>query len=135
MALFKTKPIVEDENKSKIDLLMSVTNSKMTPKEVNRVYQILDAEVMKKIPRNMQIIEAMDKITELKGDWLTPTEKENFVAGVWMFDTLDTSKPQNKAYINEEQLKYVKEAVLGTQFKAARNSEYYAELREYQYKY
>ena len=114
---------------------MDVTHSKMTPREVQRVYQILDSEVIKKFPRNMQIIVAMDKLTELKGDWLTPTEKENFVAGVWMFDTLDTTKPENQSYINEEQLKYVKEAVLGTQFKAARNSQYYSEIRDYQIKY
>ena len=73
MALFRTKQTESEDRASKINLLMSVTNSKMTPKEVNRVYQILDSEVMKKFPRNMQIIEAMDKLTELKGDWLTPT--------------------------------------------------------------
>ena len=52
-----------------------------------------------------------------------------------MFDTLDTEIEANKAYINEEQLKYVKKAVLGEQFKAARNGEYFENLKEYMYKY
>ena len=122
-------------NDEKLNLLMQVTNGKMSLKEVERVYKLLDEQVIKKMPRNVQIIEAMELIKEIKGEWLTNEEKENFVAGVWMFDTLDLSNKKNLSYINAEQLKYVKQAVLGTQFKAARDGQYYAELKEYKYKY
>lgn len=122
-------------NAEKMNLLVQVTNNKMSLKEVERVYKILDEQVMKKMPKNVQIIEAMDLLKEIKGEWLTNEEKENFVAGVWMFDTLDTTKKKNLAYINPEQLKYVKQAVLGTEFKAARDGQYYAEIQEYKYKY
>lgn len=122
-------------NNEKMNLLMEVTNNKMSLKEVERVYNILDEKVMKKMPRNVQVIEAMDLLREIKGEWLTDEEKENFVAGVWMFDTLDISKKKNLAYINAEQLKYVKQAVLGMEFKAAKEGQYYAEVQEYKYKY
>ena len=122
-------------NGEKMNLLMQVTNNKMSLKEVERVYKILDEEVMKKMPRNVQIIEAMNLIREIKGEWLTDEEKENFVAGVWMFDTLDTTKKKNLVFINSEQLKYVKQAVLGTEFKAAKEGQYYSKINEYKYKY
>ena len=125
---------IEDEHQKKMNLLMQVTNSKMTEKEVERVYKTLDEEIIKKMPRNVQIIEAMEMIQKMKGDWLTEEEKENFVAGVWMFDTLK-SEEKNKNYINSEQLKYVKQAVLGNQFKAAKQGKYYAEIQDYKLKY
>lgn len=125
---------IEDEHQKKMNLLMQVTNSKMTEKEVERVYKTLDEEIIKKMPRNVQIIEAMEMIQKMKGDWLTEEEKENFVAGVWMFDTLK-SEEKNKNYINLEQLKYVKQAVLGNQFKAAKAGKYYAEIQDYKLKY
>ena len=124
-----------DENDKKMQLLNQVTNGKMSLKEVERVYNLIDEKVMKKCPRNEQIIEAMDLLKEIKGEWLTDEEKENFVAGVWMFDTLDTKQKTNSNYLNSEQLKYVKQAVLGTQFKAAREGQYYAEIKEYKLKY
>ena len=37
--------------------------------------------------------------------------------------------------MNKEQLKYVKQAVLGTEFKVAAEGKYYAEFKEYKYKY
>ena len=113
------------ENEDKLDLLMQATNGKMSLKETKRVYDLLESEVLSKSPKNMQIIEAMDLLDEVKGDWLTKDEKENFVAGVWMFSTLDSS---DKRYANLEQLKYVKQAVLGTEFKNARVGKYYAEF-------
>ena len=125
---------IEDEHQKKMNLLMQVTNSKMTEKEVERVYKTLDEEIIKKMPRNVQIIEAMEMIQKMKGDWLTEEEKENIVAGVWMFDTLK-SEEKNKNYINPEQLKYVKQAVLGNQFKAAKAGKYYAEIQDYKLKY
>lgn len=132
---FKLSKESINENEKKMQLLNQVTNGKMSLKEVERVYNIIDTEVMKKLPRNVQIIEAMDLLKEIKGEWLTNEEKENFVAGVWMFDTLDTTQKQNSNYLNTEQLKYVKQAVLGTQFKAAREGQYYAEIKEYKLKY
>lgn len=122
-------------NSEKMNLLMQVTNNKMTLKEVERVYKLLDNEVMKKLPKNVQVIEAMDMLKDVKGNWLTDEEKENFVAGVWMFDTLDTTKKKNLAYINPEQLDYVRKAVLGAEFKAAKMGKYYAEINEYRHKY
>lgn len=132
---FKLSKESINENEKKMQLLNQVTNNKMSLKEVERVYNIINNEVMKKLPRNVQIIEAMDLLKEIKGEWLTNEEKENFVAGVWMFDTLDTTKKINSNYLNTEQLKYVKQAVLGTQFKAAREGQYYAEIKEYKMKY
>lgn len=131
--IFKIKKT--DETEEKIDLLMKVTNNKMSLKETKRMYDIINTEVIKKSPKNMQIIDAMDLLDEIKGNWLSKEEKENFVAGLWMFNTLDTTKKENKKYINEEQLKYVKQAVLGNEFKAASAGKYYAEYKEYKYKY
>ncbi len=118
----------------KMDLLMQVTNNKMTLGEVTRVYQILDSQI-KKVPKNVQVIEAMDLLKEIKGNWLTNEEKENFVTGVLMFDTLDTTNKKNLAYLNTEQLKYVKQAVLGSQFKKIREKQYLGEINEYKIKY
>ncbi len=122
-------------NEQKMNLLMEVTNNKMSLKEVEKIYKAIDEQVMKKMPKNVQVIEAMDMLKELKGNWLTEEEKENFVAGAWMFETLDTTNPKNCSYINSEQLKYVKQAVLGTQFQAAKQGKYYAEIKEYKLKY
>lgn len=122
-------------NEQKMNLLMEVTNNKMSLKEVEKVYKAIDEQVMKKMPKNVQVIEAMDMLKELKGNWLTEEEKENFVAGAWMFETLDTTNPKNCSYINSEQLKYVKQAVLGTQFQAAKQGKYYEEIKEYKLKY
>ena len=132
-SVFKLKTV--DDTTEKINLLMQVTHHKLSTAEVQKLYQTLDTEVIKKMPRNVQIIEAMDLLTKMKGEWLTKDEKESFVAGVWMFDTLDTTQAKNQAYLNEEQLKYVKQAVLGEQFKAARTGEYFENLKEYMYKY
>lgn len=122
-------------NEQKMNLLMEVTNNKMSLKEVEKVYKAIDEQVMKKMPKNVQVIEAMDMLKELKGNWLTEEEKENFVAGAWMFETLDTTNHKNCSYLNSEQLKYVKQAVLGTQFQAAKQGKYYAEIKEYKLKY
>ena len=122
-------------NEQKMNLLMEVTNNKMSLKEVEKIYKAIEEQVMKKMPKNVQVIEAMDMLKELKGNWLTEEEKENFVAGAWMFETLDTTNPKNCSYINSEQLKYVKQAVLGTQFQAAKQGKYYAEIKEYKLKY
>ena len=122
-------------NEQKMNLLMEVTNNKMSLKEVEKIYKAIDEQVMKKMPKNVQVIEAMGMLKELKGSWLTEEEKENFVAGAWMFETLDTTNPKNCSYINSEQLKYVKQAVLGTQFQAAKQGKYYAEIKEYKLKY
>ena len=67
---------IEDEHQKKMNLLMQVTNSKMTEKEVERVYKTLDEEIIKKMPRNVQIIEAMEMIQKMKDDWLTEEEKK-----------------------------------------------------------
>lgn len=131
--IFKLKKT--DENEEKMNLLMEVTNGKMTLKETKRVYDILNTEIMQKMPKNMQIIESMDLLDEIKGNWLTKEEKENFVAGMWMFDTMNSKSDSTKKYMNSEQLKYVKEAILGTEFKAASEGKYYAEYKEYKYKY
>lgn len=137
MSVFKKFFKLNDSkiNEQKMNLLMEVTNNKMSLKEVEKVYKAIDEQVMKKMPKNVQVIEAMDMLKELKGNWLTEEEKENFVAGAWMFETLDTTKPKNCSYINSEQLKYVKQAVLGTQFQAAKQGKYYAEIKEYKLKY
>ena len=78
-------------NEQKMNLLMEVTNNKMSLKEVEKIYKAIDEQVMKKMPKNVQVIEAMDMLKELKGNWLTEEEKENLVAGAWMFETLDTT--------------------------------------------
>ena len=53
-----------------------------------------------------------------------------------MFDTADSEEnTSNKKYMNSEQLKYVRQAVLGLDFKAAKDGKYYAEYNEYKHKY
>ena len=131
--IFKLK--TTDLNTEKFNLLMEVTHHKMTTAEVEKIYHFMDSKIIKAMPRNVQIIEAMQLLDNTKGEWLTKDEKESFVAGVWMFDTLDTTQKKNVNYLNLEQLKYVKQTVLGDQFKAARNGEYYENLKEYMYKY
>lgn len=131
--VFKLKKT--DENEEKMNLLMEVTNSKMTLKETKRLYDLLTSEVMPKMPSNMKIVESMHTLTDIKGDWLTKEEKENFVAGVWMINNMDLEKNFNKKYLNPEQLKYVKQAVLGREFKMARESRYYKEYQDYKNKY
>ena len=132
-SIFKLKTV--DVNAEKINLLMEVTHNKLSTAEVEKIYHFMDSKIIKAMPRNVQIIEAMQLLDNTKGEWLTKDEKESFVAGVWMFDTLDTTQKKNVNYLNLEQLKYVKQAVLGDQFKAARNGEYYENLKEYMYKY
>ena len=53
-------------NEQKMNLLMEVTNNKMSLKEVEKVYKAIDEQVMKKMPKNVQVIEAMDMLKELK---------------------------------------------------------------------
>lgn len=131
--VFKLKKT--DENEEKMNLLMEVTNSKMTLKETKRLYDLLTSEVMPKMPSNMKIVESMHRLTDIKGDWLTKEEKENFVAGVWMINNMDLEKNFNKKYLNSEQLKYVKQAVLGREFKMASESRYYKEYQAFKNKY
>lgn len=113
---------------------MEVTNGKMTSKETKRVFDILNQEIMQKVPEKAKISEAMSRLEEIKGDWLTREEKENFVAGVWMLETMNDNK-KDKKYINSEQLKYVRQAVLGTEFKDINQNKYYSEFKEYKEKY
>lgn len=130
--IFKLKK--SNENEEKINLLMEVTNGKMTSKETKRVFDILNQEIMQKVPEKAKISEAMSRLEEIKGDWLTREEKENFVAGVWMLETMNDNK-KDKKYINSEQLKYVRQAVLGTEFKGINQNKYYSEFKEYKEKY
>ena len=61
-------------NEQKMNLLMEVTNNKMSLKEVEKIYKAIEEQVMKKMPKNVQVIEAMDMRKELKGTWLTEEE-------------------------------------------------------------
>ena len=128
--LFKVNSISESELES--NLLMKVTNNKISSSEISKIYESMQHEIIEKAPKESQISEAMKMLNSVKGSYLSTEEKENFIAGVWMFNSMKEEGVSNRSrYINTEQLKYVKQAVLGTQFNAVKNNDYSQKYKEF----
>lgn len=104
-----------------LGILMQATHNKITLKETERLYDLLSSNAMSLASDNLKVYAGMRILTQQKADWLTNEEKESFVAGVWLCECGKDSK-NNKGitYINPEELKYTKYAILGTAFKAVR---------------
>lgn len=111
------EPLFQKE--AAISVIMHSVNNKFTFKETERIYDIISSKAMSLDTNDARIREGMKIITELKEDWLTKEEKENFVTGVWLCEcATDSMNNKGISYINLEELKYTRLAVLGSSFKA-----------------
>ncbi len=111
------EPLFQKE--AAISVIMHSVNNKFTFQETERIYDIISSKAMSLSTDDARIREGMKIITELKEDWLTKEEKENFVAGVWLCEcATDSMNNKGISYINSEELKYTRHAVLGSSFKA-----------------
>lgn len=101
-----------------INILINSIHNKISIVEAERLYDLIATEAMTLSSDNERISKGMTIITDAKAEWLTNEEKESFVAGVWLCECARDSK-NNKGitYINPEELKYTRQAVLGTSFK------------------
>lgn len=120
--MFKLKNLSssDQQKKNAINVLMNATHNKMTTAETERIYDIILTEAMSLDDNLARIKQGLSLMTYLKEDWLTKEEKENFVAGVWLCECcFDSNSNKGITYINPEELKYTKQAVLGNIFKAA----------------
>lgn len=113
----------EYQKMNALNVLMTATHNKLTLNETEKIYNILSSKMTSISDQNTCIKESMEAITKLKADWLTREEKENFVAGVWLCECgTDSKNNKGISYINAEELKYTKQAILGTSFKLADTS-------------
>ena len=67
-----------------LNVLMSATHNKLTINETEKIYNILSSKMTSITDKNTCIKESMDILTQMKADWLSKEEKENFIAGVWL---------------------------------------------------
>lgn len=101
-------------------VIQEATHNKLSIAEAERVYDAVVTKAMSLPGNNAKIKAAMDLLTEMKADWLTNDEKENFVAGVWLCECGKDSKNNSGiTYINPVELQYTRKAILGTAFKEA----------------
>lgn len=109
----------EYQKTNALNVLMDVTHNKLTLSETEKIYNLLSEKMLSINDNNLCIKESMELLTNLKSDWLTKEEKENFVAGVWLCECrTDAKSNKGISYINNEELKYTKQAILGTAFKS-----------------
>ena len=103
-----------------MNIIQEATHNKLSIAEAERVYDAIATNAMSLSGTNAKIKAAMDILTEMKSNWLTAEEKENFVAGVWLCECgRDSKNNSGITYINPVELQYTRKAVLGTAFKEA----------------
>ena len=103
-----------------MSIIQEATHNKLSFAEAERVYDAIATNAMSLSGTNAKIKAAMDILTEMKSNWLTTEEKENFVAGVWLCECgRDSKNNSGITYINPVELQYTRKAVLGTAFKEA----------------
>ena len=103
-----------------MNIIQEATHNKLSIAEAERVYDAIATNAMSLSGTNAKIKAAMDILTEMKSNWLTTEEKENFVAGVWLCECgRDSKNNSGITYINPVELQYTRKAVLGTAFKEA----------------
>ena len=101
-------------------VIQEATHNKLSIAEAERVYDAIATNAMSLSGNNAKIKAAMDILTEMKANWLTTEEKENFVAGVWLCECGKDSKNNSGiTYINPTELQYTRKAILGNAFKEA----------------
>ena len=103
-----------------LNIIQEATHNKLSIAEAERVYDAIATNAMSLSGTNARIKAAMNILTEMKSNWLTTEEKENFVAGVWLCECGKDSKNNSGiTYINPVELQYTRKAILGTAFKEA----------------
>ena len=103
-----------------MNIIQEATHNKLSIAEAERVYDAIATNAMSLSGTNAKIKAAMDILTEMKSNWLTTEEKENFVAGVWLCECgRDSKNNSGITYINPVELQYTRKAILGTAFKEA----------------
>lgn len=114
-------PMAEMKQKNKaMNIIQTATHNKLSLAEAERVYDAIATKAMILPTDNAKIKEAMAILTEMKADWLTNEEKENFIAGVWLCECAkDSQNNSGITYINPEELQYTRKAILGTAFREA----------------
>lgn len=114
-------PMTEMKQKNKaMNIIQTATHNKLSLIEAERVYDAIATKAMILPNDNARIKEAMAILTEMKANWLTNEEKENFISGVWLCECgKDSQNNSGLTYINAEELQYTRKAVLGTAFKEA----------------
>ena len=114
-------PMTELKQKNKaMNIIQTATHNKLSLVEAERVYDAIATRAMTLPNDNARIKEAMAILTEMKANWLTNEEKENFISGVWLCECgKDSQNNSGITYINAEELQYTRKAVLGTAFKEA----------------
>ena len=114
-------PLTEMKQKNKaMSIIQTATHNKLSLFEAERIYDIIATKAMVLPTNDAKIKEAMSILTEMKANWLTNEEKENFIAGVWLCECgKDSQNNSGLTYINSEELQYTRKAVLGTAFKEA----------------
>ena len=101
-------------------VIQAATHNKLSITEAERVYDAIATKAMLLPTNEAKIKEAMSILTEMKANWLTTEEKENFVAGVWLCECgKDSQNNSGLTYINAEELQYTRKAILGVAFKDA----------------
>ena len=114
-------PLTEIKQKNKaMNIIQTATHNKLSLTEAERVYDAIATKAMILSSDSARIREAMTILTEMKANWLTNEEKENFVAGVWLCECAkDSQNNSGLTYITAEELQYTRKAILGTAFKEA----------------
>ena len=114
-------PMADIKQKNKaMNIIQTATHNKLSITEAERVYEAIATKAMTLPTDNAKIKEAMAILTEMKANWLTAEEKENFIAGVWLCECAkDSHSNSGITYINSEELQYTRKAILGTAFKEA----------------
>ena len=122
---FKLNTTAKNEMQQKtkaMNVLINSTHNKLSIAEAERIYDIIASNAMSLPTDADRINEGMRILTEMKANWLTTEEKENFIAGDWLCECAKDSKNNSgMTYINSEELQYTKQAVLGTAFKQINN--------------
>ena len=122
---FKLNTTAKNEMQQKtkaMNVLINSTHNKLSIAEAERIYDIIASNAMSLPTDADRINEGMRILTEMKANWLTTEEKENFIAGVWLCECAKDSKNNSgMTYINPEELQYTKQAVLGTAFEQINN--------------
>ena len=103
-----------------MSVIQAATHNKLSITEAERIYDVIATKAMLLPTNEAKIKEAMSILSEMKSNWLTTDEKENFVAGVWLCECgKDSQNNSGLTYIKAEELDYTRKAVLGMAFKDA----------------